>query len=71
MQKLIDLLGIPKLTGEEWQARREKAGLTQRQFSDRTGIPIGTLRRWEQHASKISKGDQLILEKLFEIIEST
>ena len=31
---------------------RIKLGLSQEQFSDRFGIPIGTLRDWEQHRSK-------------------
>jgi putative transcriptional regulator len=31
---------------------RFKLGLSQEQFAERFGIPIGTLRDWEQHRSK-------------------
>ena len=31
---------------------RIKLGLSQEQFAERFGIPIGTLRDWEQHRSK-------------------
>ena len=31
---------------------RWKLGLSQEQFAERFGIPIGTLRDWEQHRSK-------------------
>ncbi len=31
---------------------RFKLGLCQEQFAERFGIPIGTLRDWEQHRSK-------------------
>jgi repressor LexA len=38
---------------------RETAGLTQKQLSDKTGIPLGTIRRWEQGGSDIRNAFRL------------
>ena len=41
---MVDLRGFKA----EYKRTRQLCGFTQQQVSDRTGIPLGTLRRWEQ-----------------------
>jgi len=40
---------------------RLKLGLSQSEFAARFGIPIGTLRDWEQHVAKPDKAAALLL----------
>jgi len=42
------------------KAIREKAGMTQKQFSDIFGLSVGTLRHWEQGARN-PRGPALVL----------
>ncbi|MDR3136716.1 MAG: helix-turn-helix domain-containing protein [Coriobacteriales bacterium] len=39
---------------------RTLAGLTQEELSEKTGIPLGTLRRWEQEVSEIRNAQRLV-----------
>jgi transcriptional regulator with XRE-family HTH domain len=49
--------------GERFQRLREEARLTQAEAAERSGIPLGTLRHWEQggrlprldHAMKLAR----------------
>jgi transcriptional regulator with XRE-family HTH domain len=34
--------------GEMLKQAREKAGLTQEQLAEKTGLPVGSIRNWEQ-----------------------
>jgi transcriptional regulator with XRE-family HTH domain len=35
--------------GNMLKEARERAGLTQRQLADKTGLPLGSIRNWEQN----------------------
>lgn len=43
---------MPPRKSEQWgdrlQRLRQRAGLSQSQLADKSGIPIGTIRTWEQ-----------------------
>lgn len=38
----------PEIIPEEIAKYRKKIGMTQKDFSEQFGVPLGTLRRWEQ-----------------------
>jgi transcriptional regulator with XRE-family HTH domain len=38
--------------GQRLKRLRERAGLTQRQAAEASGVPLGTLRRWEQDVAE-------------------
>lgn len=46
------------------QARNRK-GMTQRQVADATGIPLGTLRRWEQGVNEPDTESLVLLADLY------
>ena len=46
---------------------RERLGLTQWQFSEKMGIPIGTIRHWEQGYRECPPYVVTLLEKLVDI----
>jgi transcriptional regulator with XRE-family HTH domain len=35
--------------GDMLKESRERAGLTQKQLAERTGLPLGSIRNWEQN----------------------
>jgi putative transcriptional regulator len=39
---------VTKLTPDHPRAVRSQLGMTQEQFADLLGVPVGTLRNWEQ-----------------------
>lgn len=39
---------VTKLTPEHPRVVRTQLGMTQEQFADMLGVPVGTLRNWEQ-----------------------
>lgn len=44
---------------------RRKAGLTQKEASEKTGIPLGTIRRWEQGQNDPDMGSLIQLAELY------
>ncbi len=54
----IDATGLRNL--------RKKYGLTQAEFSEKFGIPISTLRKWEQGVQKPSTTAMSFLHKIAE-----
>lgn len=54
----IDATGLRNL--------RKKYGLTQAEFSEKFGIPISTLRKWEQGVQKPSTTSMSFLHKIAE-----
>lgn len=46
---------------------RKKSGLTQAQASEKSGIPLGTLRRWEQGVNEPSIEDIVRLADLYSV----
>jgi DNA-binding transcriptional regulator YiaG len=52
MNKILEdaegCLLAPRLTSEQIRKYRESLQMTQREFASRFGVPLGTLRRWEQ-----------------------
>lgn len=47
------------------KSNRERLGLTQRELSERTGIPRDRIAAWERKAGKPKAADTAILEKIF------
>jgi putative transcriptional regulator len=47
--------------GDDIRALRERFGCTQPEFADRFGIPVGTLRNWEQDRYVPDPVGQLLL----------
>lgn len=43
---------VTKLTPEHPRAVRAQLGMTQDQFAELLGVPVGTLRNWEQRIRK-------------------
>lgn len=52
---------MPNNMGQE----RKKAGFTQKEVADKTGIPLGTLRRWEQGQNDPDMGSLVQLADLY------
>jgi putative transcriptional regulator len=50
----LDRYGVVRL--------RRKLGLAQAQFAERFGIPVGTLRNWEQGIREPDAGSRVLLE---------
>ncbi len=48
LQKLQSPAQAAQSIAKREQAARKQRGLTQQQLSDRSGVPLGTLRRFEQ-----------------------
>lgn len=46
---------------------RNRTGMTQQQVSDKTGIPLGTLRRWEQHKNEPDSESLILLADLYQV----
>ena len=46
---------------------RRKAGLTQKEASEKTGIPLGTIRRWEQGQNDPDMGSLIQLAELYSV----
>ena len=46
---------------------REKSGLTQKEVSAKTGIPLGTIRRWEQGQNDPDLSSLIQLVKLYDV----
>lgn len=58
-------LSLPALTPDEIKKEREKMGLSQFSFSVKYGIPINTLRAWEQGTRIPRTKNKNVLLKLF------
>lgn len=54
------------INGVELKNLRKKYGLTQSEFSEKFGIPISTLRKWEQGVQKPSTTSISFLNKIAE-----
>ena len=59
------------ISDEQWKSGRQisfakhlryKIGLTQEEFATRYGIPLGTLRDWEQHRSEPDQASKAYLK---------
>ena len=48
---------------------RRKMGMTQPDFAERFGIPLGTLRDWEQHKSEPDAAARVLLRVIAEAPE--
>jgi DNA-binding XRE family transcriptional regulator len=47
--KAVKAIGAPMpFSGEKLQKLREQVGLSQLELAERTGLPIGSIRNWEQ-----------------------
>ena len=46
---------------------RRKSGLTQKEASEKTGIPLGTIRRWEQGQNDPDMGSLIQLAELYSV----
>ena len=46
---------------------RNRTGMTQQQVSNKTGIPLGTLRRWEQHINEPDSESLILLADLYQV----
>lgn len=44
---------------------RERSKMTQREVAEATGIPLGTLRRWEQHKNEPDSDSLVLLADLY------
>ncbi len=57
-------ISIPELTAEEIKKERKRMGLSQFSFSVKYGIPINTLRAWEQGTRVPRPKYRALLQKL-------
>ena len=68
MEKLSALYGVPVTDlldeyntflyygqGKQLQAMRQTLNMTQCEYSQKLGVPLGTLKKWEQNQSRIQK----------------
>ena len=80
MEKIAQLFEVPVETllddynrflrkgqGEQIKAIRTKLGLTQKQYADKLGVSLGSLKQWEQNRKQIFKSTW---EKYFKQMES-
>lgn len=58
---------IDEISGEEIRVFREELGLTQKQFSESLGIPLSTLRKWEQDVAKPRASGRALLRRVREL----
>lgn len=49
------------------EMRTQRTKYTQQQVADITGIPLGTLRRWEQHQNEPDTESLIMLADLYEV----
>lgn len=66
---------FPMSLNQELKKARNRAGFTQQDVSDKTGIPLGTLRRWEQGVNEPDTDSLVLLLDLYrasadEVLES-
>ena len=68
MARLADLFGLPVTElldefnlflyygqGEQIRQMRQSRGMTQKEYAGRIGVPLGSLKKWEQNRVTISK----------------
>lgn len=51
----------PAITSEEFVSYRNSLGLTQEQFAETFGVPLGTVRNWEQRRNPLISVSRLDL----------
>ncbi len=55
------------MTGEEFRTLRTRLGLTQQQLSERLGVTVGAVSRWEAESRPISEQTARFLRVLVEL----